>query len=118
MIFVFGSNKNGTHGAGAARYAYEKHGAEWGVGEGRTGNAYAIPTKGYGLTFMQWDEIVPGIERFIIHAEKYPDEQFLLTPIGCGLAGHSTLQLMQTLKELRVPPNVFLAHTFANDWSA
>ena len=29
-IFVFGSNKEGMHGGGAARIAYEDFGAEWG----------------------------------------------------------------------------------------
>ncbi len=43
-IFVFGSNKEGMHGGGAARIAYEDFGAEWGVGIGMTGQCYAIPT--------------------------------------------------------------------------
>lgn len=43
-IFVFGSNKEGMHGGGAARIAYEDFSAEWGVGIGMTGQCYAIPT--------------------------------------------------------------------------
>ena len=43
-IFVFGSNLNGNHYGGAARIAYEKFGAEWGVAEGLSGSTYAIPT--------------------------------------------------------------------------
>ena len=43
-VFVFGSNIHGMHGGGAARYAYEHFGAEWGVGEGLTGRCYALPT--------------------------------------------------------------------------
>ena len=33
-VFVFGSNLQGMHGGGAARVAYNKFGAEWGVGVG------------------------------------------------------------------------------------
>lgn len=44
-IFVFGSNLAGRHGKGAALSALHYHGAEYGVGIGRTGQAYAIPTK-------------------------------------------------------------------------
>ena len=44
-IFVFGSNPEGRHGAGAAKVAREKFGAIYGRGEGLQGNAYALPTK-------------------------------------------------------------------------
>ena len=47
MIFVFGSNKSGIHGAGAAKYALEHKGAQWGIGEGIVGESYALPTKGW-----------------------------------------------------------------------
>ncbi|MBQ9185857.1 MAG: hypothetical protein IJ151_08320 [Bacteroidales bacterium] len=35
-IFVFGSNLAGAHGGGAARLAYERFGAVWGQGVGKT----------------------------------------------------------------------------------
>lgn len=44
-VFVFGSNPGGVHGAGAAKTARDMFGAQTGVGEGMTGNAYALPTK-------------------------------------------------------------------------
>lgn len=44
-IFVFGSNPEGRHSAGAAKVAREKFGAIYGQGEGLQGNAYALPTK-------------------------------------------------------------------------
>lgn len=44
-VFVFGSNPEGKHGLGAAKTAREQFGAQYGVGEGMTGNAYALPTK-------------------------------------------------------------------------
>ena len=45
MIFVFGSNLAGRHGLGAAKYARNNLGAVYGVGEGPTGECYALPTK-------------------------------------------------------------------------
>ena len=81
-IFVFGSNLAGEHAGGAARLAYEKFGAEWGVGSGPTGRCYAIPTMQGGL-----ESIRPYAEEFIEYAKKHPDNRFLLTRVGCGIAG-------------------------------
>ena len=44
-LFVFGSNEAGRHGKGAALHAKQHYGAEYGVGVGPSGDAYAIPTK-------------------------------------------------------------------------
>ena len=88
MVFVFGSNLSGIHGAGAARYAHEKLGAEWGVGEGRTGMCYALPTKGKRITMMSVSEIQDHVDTFLDHARSNPDDQFQVTQIGCGLGGH------------------------------
>ena len=81
-IFVFGSNLAGFHGGGAARIAYEQFGAEWGVGVGRTGQCYAIPTMQGGV-----ETIRPYVDEFIRYAEQHPELTFLVTRIGCGIAG-------------------------------
>ena len=81
-IFVFGSNLAGFHGGGAARIAYEQFGAEWGVGVGRTGQCYAIPTMQGGV-----ETIRPYVNEFIRYAEQHPELTFLVTRIGCGIAG-------------------------------
>lgn len=114
-IFVFGSNRAGRHGKGAALYAKKNFGAEQGVGEGRTGQSYAIPTKGLKLELLDWTEIEPAIERFIRYAEENSGEVFHLTPVGTGLAGHSKDKLWQTLKRIGVPNNVFLTSSWIND---
>ena len=44
-VFVFGSNPEGRHGAGAAKVARLQFGAIYGQGEGLQGHSYAIPTK-------------------------------------------------------------------------
>jgi len=95
-IMVFGSNTKGIHGAGSALAAREKHGAQLGVGFGRTGEAFAIPTKKY-IGFMHGrhqfetmtiEEIKPYVDRFIIYANEHPELKFHIVKIGCGLAGH------------------------------
>lgn len=81
-VFVFGSNLQGLHYGGAANIAFAKFGAEWGVGDGPTGQCYAIPTMHGGL-----DVIRPYVEKFIKYAKENPMKRFLLTRIGCGIAG-------------------------------
>ena len=114
MIFVFGSNLAGRHGAGAAKYAFLKYGAEYGVGEGRTGDAYAIPTKGRSLERLPFSEIDAAIVRFLKHAAQHHDEMFLLTPIGTGLAGHSKRSVWSVLGREGLSSNVVLSHTWVD----
>lgn len=87
MIFVFGSNLDGIHGAGAAAYAFNHRGAEWGVGEGRTGSCYALPTKGHRITFMDLNTIKLHVGIFIHHAANHLEDTFQVTQVGCGLGG-------------------------------
>lgn len=86
-IFVFGSNLAGRHGKGAARAAKEIYGAVQGVGVGRTGNAYAIPTKDSALKTLPLRTIKAFVNQFIEYAEEHPELSFEVTRIGCGLAG-------------------------------
>lgn len=97
MIFVFGSNRAGIHGAGAAKYAYEKLNATWGVGEGLTGGGpdnfpmcYALPTKGYKIEPITLLEIKQAVDTFITVAEYWAlrGAEFKVTRVGCGLGGH------------------------------
>ncbi|OYV75010.1 MAG: hypothetical protein B7Z66_14450 [Chromatiales bacterium 21-64-14] len=87
-VFVFGSNLAGRHGAGAARYAAAVFGAAAGVGSGPTGQSYAIPTKDERLKTLPLERIAPEVRAFYRYAEGHPDADFLVTPIGCGLAGY------------------------------
>ena len=81
-IFVFGSNLAGAHGGGAARLAYERFGAIWGQGVGLQGQSYAIPTMQGGV-----ETIKPYVDEFIRFAKQHPEQKFLVTKIGCGIAG-------------------------------
>ncbi len=87
-VFVFGSNLAGRHGAGAALAARKKYGAAYGVGLGRTGNAYAIPTKDERLKVLPLDKIQNSVLGFLRYARAHPELSFLVTPIGTGLAGY------------------------------
>ena len=88
MIFVFGSNLSGIHGAGAAAYARKHRGAVMGVGEGLTGQAYALPTKGHQISFMPLDDIYKHVQKFMKFACNERNElQFQITRVGTGLSG-------------------------------
>jgi hypothetical protein len=87
-IFVFGSNLAGIHGAGAARMAHRDFGADRGVGAGYTGSCYAIPTKDTHLRVLPLVTIEQHILEFLRCAHMDKDREFLLTAIGCGLAGY------------------------------
>ena len=92
-IFVFGSNLAGRHGAGAALFARRNHGAVYGVGIGRTGNAYAIPTKDEKIRTLPLDRIAPYVTEFLDYAREHPELSFQVTRIGCGLAGYEVHQI-------------------------
>jgi len=86
-VFVFGSNLMGIHGKGAAKVAHKQYGAEWGVGEGRTGNAYALPTKDYLLQTRPVKLINESVEKFMEHAWTcclygFVDTEFQVTQVG------------------------------------
>lgn len=114
MIFVFGSNLAGRHGKGAALYAARKFGAERGVGEGRTGDAYAIPTKNKNLESLPFRDIDASIVKFLRYAATNHDTLFFLTPIGTGLAGHKKKDVWKVLQREGVTSNVVLSNTWVS----
>ena len=106
-IFVFGSNLEGMHGGGAALTAYKKFGAVWGQGVGLQGQSYAIPTMQGGV-----ETIKPYVDEFIDFARKHPDLRFLVTPIGCGIAGFKPSQIAPLFKEAKNIFNIYLPKEF------
>ena len=88
MIFVFGSNLSGIHGAGAAAYARKHKGAVLGVGEGLTGQSYALPTKGINITEIPLTLVHSYIQRFLKYSYgKKGVYDFQVTRVGTGLSG-------------------------------
>ena len=98
MIFVFGSNLSGIHGAGAARYALDKKGAVMGKGKGLQGQSYALPTKGMKISFMPLNVIMCHIANFKEYALRNPDLDFQVTQVACGLAGFTKEQIAPLFK--------------------
>ena len=106
-IFVFGSNLEGMHGGGAARLAYDKFGAIWGQGVGLQGQSYGIPTMHGGV-----DAIKPYVDEFIEFAKSHPELTFLVTRIGCGIAGFRDEEIAPLFKECIEIDNVILPRSF------
>ena len=109
-VFVFGSNLAGRHGKGAALTASRKFGAIYGQGEGMMGRSYAIPTKDKHLRTLPLDRIECAVRYFLWFARTNPDLRFLLTPIGCGLAGYKPRQIAPMF--INAPANVVLPPEF------
>ena len=107
-VFVFGSNLSGRHGAGAARYALQHHGAIMGQGIGLQGSSYALPTKGVNISFMPLEEISRHVDEFIEFAKSRPDLTFRVTRVGCGLAGFKDTEIAPLFRAALELPNVRL----------
>lgn len=111
-IFVFGSNLAGRHGKGAALYAKLHYGARYGCGVGHIGNSYAIPTKDFKLRTLDLNTIEIFIGDFVKYAKNHPEYTFLLTPIGCGLAGYRRDQIRPLFEQFELPTNI----VFTKEW--
>ena len=106
-IFVFGSNLAGHHGGGAARVALVRFGAQWGQGEGIQGQSYAIPTMQGGV-----ETIKPYVDRFLDLAYEWDQNTFLVTRIGCGIAGFTPEQIAPLFDRALDMYNVVLPRDF------
>ena len=102
-IFVFGSNLSGMHGGGAALVAYRKFGAVWGQGVGLQGQSYGIPTMQGGV-----ETIRPYVDEFIQFAGEHPELTFLVTRIGCGIAGFTDDEISPLFKKAHSIENIVL----------
>ena len=108
-IFVFGSNLGGMHGGGAARAAYNRFGAVWGQGVGLQGQSYAIPTMQGGV-----ETIKPYVDEFIAFAQAHPELKFLVTRIGCGIAGFRDEQIAPLFAAAIELANIILPREFVD----
>ena len=106
-VFVFGSNLGGFHGGGAARVALDQFGAVWGQGVGLQGQSYAIPTMHGGV-----DVIKPYVDEFIAFARAHRELKFLVTPIGCGIAGFAIEEIAPLFAAAIDDENVILPESF------
>ena len=108
-IFVFGSNLAGAHGGGAALLAYRQFGAVWGKGVGLHGRTYAIPTMQGGVKTIK-----PYVDEFIRFAIEHPWLTFLVTRIGCGIAGFQDRDIAPLFKAAINVENIILPKGFVD----
>lgn len=109
LIFVFGSNEKGIHGAGAARDAVMHYGAHYGNPSGMQGQSYAIPTKDKHIRTLPLTDIALYVEEFRAHALETTEHYFFITAVGCGLAGYRAHNIAPMFRGLH--------HCwFPNDW--
>jgi len=106
-VFVFGSNLQGMHAGGAARVALDCFGAVWGVGVGIQGQSYAIPTMHGGV-----EAIRPYVDQFVQYAREHSHQTFLVTRVGCGIAGFDDAEIAPLFTLAMDLPNVLLPQSF------
>lgn len=112
QIFVFGSNRSGRHGKGAAKTALS-WGAKWGQAEGLQGRTYGIPTKDSDVKrILTVKEIKVYVDRFLEFAKSRKDLTFLVTEIGCGLAKYKPKDIAPLFKEAKDIHNIHLPKRF------
>ena len=105
-VFVFGSNARGLHGGGAARYAMEHFGAVMGEGHGLHGKSYAIDSMS-GLAILAEE-----VKTFADFAKANPRKTFLVTAIGCGIAGYHESEIAPLFECCRNICNITLPASF------
>lgn len=87
----------------------KEFGAEWGVGVGMTGQCYAIPTMDGSI-----DIIRKHVDDFTAYAKAHPELTFLVTRIGCGIAGWRDSEIASLFKEASELDNVTLPEELWN----
>ena len=107
QVFVFGSNEYGYHDGGASRLALERFGAVYGQSKGLQGRSYAIPTMNQSLV-----EIAQYAEEFILFADSHPEMTFLVTAVGCGVAGYRTEEIAPLFAKAYSLSNIYLPREF------
>lgn len=114
-VFVFGSNLAGKHMGGAAQYALHHFGALWGKGVGPQGQSYAIPTMHGSVELIK-----PYVDDFILYAKEHPAHTFLVTQIGCGIAGFNVEDIAPLFKDALGVKNILLPEAFVDSltWHA
>jgi hypothetical protein len=119
-VFVFGSNESGYHGAGAAKKALE-FGAKMGLGFGPSGKTFAIPTKDWDIQTLPLGDVAFYVKRFVAYAKMKQKTTFLVTKIGCGLAGFKVDDIAGIFRQADAQnvPNIILPEEFVEycrDW--
>ena len=112
QIFVFGSNESGLHGGGAANLAYHNFGATMYQGLGLSGNSFAIPTKDWLVDTLDLKTIQFYVNRFEQFVRTHPSLEYMITRIGCGIAGYTAEEIAPMFKNFVDLENIYLPEDF------
>lgn len=112
QVFVFGSNANGFHFGGAAIQAYDHFGAVWGQAGGMQGQSYGIITLDENMQKVPLEYIGKQLQVLNHQANAMPDKEFLLTLIGCGIAGFSIEEIKSECIKIKWNDNVVVPEEF------
>ena len=118
-VFVFGSNPEGRHGAGAAHVALTRFHAKYGQGEGLQGYAYAIPTKDLrvkennGYRSIPRQRIVESIRKMYSEARYFNAMKFCIAYRNTDrrtLNGYTGYEMIRMFIEAGpIPDNVYVS---------
>ena len=116
-IFVFGSNRQGRHGKGAALVARNKFGAIYGQSEGLQGQSYAIITKELRREYqpVSLGEIKLGVDTFIQFAKDNKHLTFYVVELGCNLAYFTVEEIAPLFKSAMKLRNIYLPQRFLDN---
>lgn len=121
MIFVFGSNESGFHGAGAAAYALRHKGAMMREAFGLQGQSFAIPTKDKAIKHaLPINTIKAYVDEFLEETKLHPELDFQVTRIGCGLAGLKDSEIAPLFVHANKAdyPNVWFDNVWMHEFAA
>lgn len=110
-VFVYGANKAGIHGGGAALIALQKHGAKYGIVH-LNGNSYGLCTKDENIISLDLKEIQEEVDLLEVCVKNNPDRHFYITKVGCGLAGFTIEQIAPLFKNFYQYNNISLPLEF------
>lgn len=122
QVFVFGSNTQGRHGAGAAKIAKDKFGAIYGQAEGIQGNSFAIITKDLTKDDKKHpsrtqEQIKEQIQKLYDYAEAHPEKEFVVaySAQGRNLNYYTNEQMaeMFATASSSVPSNIVFEEGFS-----
>lgn len=120
VVFVFGSNPEGRHGAGSARVAVEKFGAIYGRGRGMQGSAYALVTTDLrpGMPKITLRQITYNVKELYKVAKENPEKRFMVAYRSgenertlCGYTGGELVGCFLAAGD--IPDNIW----FSEEWS-
>jgi len=108
QVFVFGSNANGNHIGGAALLAKLKFGAIEGQARGLQGQSYGFETLNTKMKKHPLKEIKKQFKELFEFASSNTDKVFLVTKVGCGIAGFEENEIISCFDINEVPTNVWM----------